>query len=1015
MITPKSKLLVISIVIIVVGSAVLLLTTQRLKKPEETEERAMALKFKAIADTGVSSYEEERYYNYGRSTTIRVKGFQGYMLLKFDLSEIKGKKVKKAELHLCLARGKLLDVGISTIPTDWYEGSGTGTPARTGEPCFEYAAYMQEYWTFPGSDFYCAIFGHGNTLFTVVPKDEVREYNKGGYKWVAIPIPPKIVEALALEDQYGIVIADDKGERWVNIDVYTKEAGWDLSPYLLVWTEEPKGKTPPGEIKDFKASTDGLWNGQIMLSWIAPSPGDNQVLGYEIWYSDQELTEENFKRVGRMLPRYMIPRPGKPGERQTLLISGLKPGTTYYFAIRAYDELGNYSKVAITHVKLPERKMPPSLPEISLWEPEKASSIPEYEGKIRVWALNDIEKVSPITGARLESGRYETGGDDDYKLGNFVWDAKNRTIMLFGSKNEVIAFQLMIERLIDKLSNVRVTVGDLIGPEGFRIKSNPYIEVFREWYVRKGDLWLPDPLLPLVDRKPFKATFNIPAEDNGVPDQKVQGIWVDIYIPREARPGVYKGNLTITADELEKPIVLNIRLEVLPLIIPDRISFDIELNNYNNIASMHKVDRASEFNRYLEIELRYHQLAHKHRQTLNILPYSQSGGIYYNYVPKIERSDNKVKIVDWSSWDKEFGRYLDGSAFTREMGYYGPGEGVPVAHFYLPFHENWPMPIEEYYKLAGYFAGCKDDKEFMERMVKFAEEMPPIEKAFKAGYAEGIVEIVTEYAKHFAEKGWTSTGFQFYLNNKWYWKRPSHGGRGTSYWLFDEPHFLDDFLALRWFHTLFREGVERSGATNVNFVYRVDISRPQLDRGLIANLTTLWVTAYGAFEKYHELCMEYKRMYNITFWAYSTGPDVDQSNLGIMAYVYRVWLLGADGCLVYWTSFPSNPTKCWKEADRLAIVYPGTYFGYDGPLPSMRLKVQRRAQQDIEYLNMLAKVANWNRDLVTRALAVFLAPQGQEQDYADNPYLANFTPLGYDDYLRIRMTIMEALLRATKG
>ncbi|MCD6095169.1 MAG: hypothetical protein J7J99_01225, partial [Thermoprotei archaeon] len=63
MITPKSKLLVISIMIIVIGSAILLLTTQRLKKPEETEERAMALKFKAIADTGVSSYEEERYYN----------------------------------------------------------------------------------------------------------------------------------------------------------------------------------------------------------------------------------------------------------------------------------------------------------------------------------------------------------------------------------------------------------------------------------------------------------------------------------------------------------------------------------------------------------------------------------------------------------------------------------------------------------------------------------------------------------------------------------------------------------------------------------------------------------------------------------------------------------------------------------------------------------------------------------------------------------------------------------------
>ncbi|RLF19691.1 MAG: hypothetical protein DRZ82_04850 [Thermoprotei archaeon] len=684
----------------------------------------MALRFTPVTDTGVSSYEEERYYNYGRSTRIRVKGFQGFMLLKFDLSSIKGKKVKKAELHVCLAQGKLLDVGISTIPTDWYEGTGTGTPAKTGEPCFEYAAYMSKYWSFPGSDFYCAIFGHGNTLFTIVPKEKIREYHKGGNTWVAIPIPPKIVEALALKDQYGIVISDEKGQRWINIDIYTKEAGWNLAPYLLVWIEEPKGKTPPGEIKEFKASTDGLWNGQVKLSWIAPSPGDNEILGYEIWYSDRKFSEENFTSVGKMLPRYMIPRPGKPGERQELIISGLEPGKTYYFAIRAYDELGNYSKVVITSIKLPERRMPPELPRIDLKEPEKASAIPEYEEKVRVWVLNDIEKVSPITGARLESRKYAEGGDDEYKLGNMVWDAKNRTIMLKGSRNEVIAFQLMIERLIDKLTDVRISISDLVGPEGFTIKSKPYIEVFREWYVKKGDLWFPDPLIPLTDVGPFKSSFNIPAEDNDVPNQRVQGVWVDIYIPREARPGIYRGNLTITAKELEKPIVLNIRLEVLLLILPDTISFDIELNNYNSIASMHKIDRTREFNRYLDIELRYHQLAHKRRQTLNVLPYSQSGGIYYNYVPKVVIEDGKVKSIDWSSWDTEFGRYLDGSAFTREMGYYGPGEGVPVAHFYLPFHENWPMPIEKYYKLAGYFAGCSDNTEFMKRIIKFAEKAP---------------------------------------------------------------------------------------------------------------------------------------------------------------------------------------------------------------------------------------------------------------------------------------------------
>ena len=41
------------------------------------------------------------------------------------------------------------------------------------------------------------------------------------------------------------------------------------------------------------------------------------------------------------------------------------------------------------------------------------------------------------------------------------------------------------------------------------------------------------------------------------------------------------------------------------------------------------------------------------------------------------------------------------------------------------------------------------------------------------------------------------------------------------------------------------------------------------------------------------------------------------------------------------------------------------------PLPSLRLKTMRRAQQDIEYLYLLAGQKQWDRAAVRRAIAAY--------------------------------------------
>lgn len=54
-----------------------------------------------------------------------------------------------------------------------------------------------------------------------------------------------------------------------------------------------------------------------------------------------------------------------------------------------------------------------------------------------------------------------------------------------------------------------------------------------------------------------------------IPAGTVQSAWVNINVPKDAKPGVYKGTLTLKADELEEDYVFNYEFEVLDLVLPE--------------------------------------------------------------------------------------------------------------------------------------------------------------------------------------------------------------------------------------------------------------------------------------------------------------------------------------------------------------------------------------------------------------------------------------------------------------
>jgi hypothetical protein len=103
--------------------------------------------------------------------------------------------------------------------------------------------------------------------------------------------------------------------------------------------------TPPGAITDLSAST-GAASGTVDLTWTAP--GDDGDTGtassYLVRYSGAAITEANWASATPVTTG--VPAPASAGTSQSMTVTGLTPGQTYYFAVKAQDEAGNTSAIS---------------------------------------------------------------------------------------------------------------------------------------------------------------------------------------------------------------------------------------------------------------------------------------------------------------------------------------------------------------------------------------------------------------------------------------------------------------------------------------------------------------------------------------------------------------------------------------------------------------------------------------------------------------------------------------------
>jgi hypothetical protein len=396
----------------------------------------------------------------------------------------------------------------------------------------------------------------------------------------------------------------------------------------------------------------------------------------------------------------------------------------------------------------------------------------------------------------------------------------------------------------------------------------------------------------------------VPLGSKGAPESEDAGTFIELYVPRDAKAGPHEVTLSVGGRRVA--LVVN----VWNFTLPDRLSFIPQMNCYG--LPGHDRD--------------YYRLAHEHRTTLNWLPYGWTGRV--KAAPRV----NADGSWDWREWDAQFGPLLDGSAFA------GTRRGaVPIEAFYLPLNENWPMDHERHFR-GGYW----------------------IEGAYDDGYWSEFRAAAAQFARHFAEKQWTEPVFEFYLNNKVYFKR-DRGNRWdacSAPWIFDEPVNTQDFWALRKFGTEFWRGVNtRPGP---RFAFRADISRPEWQRDILDGITSAEIVS-GVLRTYRDRVIGRARKLGNQVYMYGSANRIGTPNVMPAAWCVETWALGADG-VVPWQTIGRQ--DAWTKPDDLSLFYPTT----DGPMPSLRLKSFRAGQQITEYLTMYCALAGEDREAVAAAV-----------------------------------------------
>ncbi len=819
---------------------------------------------------------------------MKIKWFEQFGLVKFDVSKLKGKTINKAWLQVKAAGGAKYKLNAGTDLT-WISVTTVAYPWN-GKKASANSNGIDGHWGWPGARTYDVACGHSYTI-----RDNVKLIPGGGQH--KAEINPAIVQALVSGASHGIFIMD--GSSHYSMNCYIQ------SPKLIVEVSDTI-PAAPGKVSGVKISPAPNWAvrefGAVTVELKAPK----NAFSFDI------------KVDGKDLPRWQIPM-AEPGKTQTFQLLDLPPGKSINLEIVTKNIAGTAGSAVSAKGKVSPALTVPKLP-ASKFKPKAGA--PQKLGSAKVYAFPELTMIDPINGKALHEDA------EDLSKINAVWDGSKGTIYLPSAKAESISFQIAIAGAIN---DVDIKISDLKGKSTISTKS---ARLWRNWYVGKYSEYA----------LPLNGKVSCPMADNKIAGQTLQAVTADVHIPKDAKPGLYKGTVTLSSgsDKAE----LKLHVQVYDVTIPDEIYFNPEMNCYGGPGSADSQQFKNSF-----------KIAHYHRSTINRVPYSQGGNVHKDWTPDI---DGKGKVTNWKRFDDNIGPLLDGSLFKDN-----PRAGIPVASLYLPHFEGWPVDFRKHYKPGFKLPKGRNDKD---GFVKHHILAKPIEEAMDKAYATAFKNCVSDFYKHAEDKKWTRTAFQCYLNNK--------SKFGYTCWTLDEPNIYRDWEALNYWGRLWKEAINddevytyewiekyyEQGLTKLNrgkpvFLYRGDISRLTWQGNLSDDLMNIIYLGGGGFDKSRMVKNSKKNIPSIMY-AYGSCPNHKNSKWETAAWCLKAFVNESDGVLP-WQSLGKGLTNPDPNGGGNGLIVNAPPYG--DAIASFRVHGFRRGAQDCELLRLLMFKNKWSR------------------------------------------------------
>jgi len=544
---------------------------------------------------------------------------------------------------------------------------------------------------------------------------------------------------------------------------------------------------------------------------------------------------------------------------------------------------------------------------------------------------------------------------------NSVWDGEK--ISIFGARNEVVSFNLIIEAPLSDIIGTSVSLNSLEGSENNSITTRTTygddlfnfigrnIELFYIRYLEIEGLTTDLAFAGYdYDQRHIPERFQLPYDEDyegiGIwenrpdhnkmyPDIAVplelespftieagssQSIWADIYIPKNTPPGEYIGVVKIAADGIlthEVPITLTVREFTLPDIPSAKTMLVFSPENINNryFNNEYPEPGTDTYTQSIALQNRHFQLLHRHKISLiNDEGFDVIGG----------DPDDELEAA-WIS-------RLNGDLFTPEYGYEGIGEGIGNNVFSIGTYGSWDwqggskadmwqntdawvnwFTSQGFSTTTDYFLYLIDESDEFNKIERWAKWMDS-----NPGPGKNLMSMATiplpDSGQHTPSLDIPTSEGTFGDTQLWEDSLKTHRAKSeTRFYMYNGQRPAsgtfateDDGVALRelaWGQ--FKMGVDRWFYWESTYYnnYQADMGQ-----------TNVFQTAqtYGNYDRYDEVLGK-------TGWNYFNG----------------------DGVLLY----PGTDRQFTEES-----------YGLKGPFASLRLKYWRRGIQDVDYLTLASKI-----------------------------------------------------------